>query len=267
MWRLRRDTQTLSLAGEASIASRTFWIAHVIGLLEQRTAIMRIVRGSNLSRPESRALARIALANYFAGALLMPYGYFLQEAQILRYDIQRIQSRFGVSFEQVCHRLSTMQRHGAPGIPFFFVKTDVAGNVLKRSNATRFHFTQYGGPCPLCNVYRAFAQPGRLLVQVAETPDGMSYLSVARTVGHQAGDYLSRPRNVAIVIGCEIGYADQTIYAAGLNLHDSQIAVPVGPGCRVCTRIDCSHRALPPANQTLDVGTEVRGVVPYKIRR
>jgi predicted transcriptional regulator/transcriptional regulator with XRE-family HTH domain len=265
MWRLRRDTQTLSLAGEASIASRTFWIAHVIGLLDQRASIMNIMRGAPLSTTESRALARIALANYFAGALLMPYRRFLQEAQALRYDIQRIQSCFGTSFEQVCHRLSTMQRRGTPGVPFFFVKTDVAGNVLKRSNATRFNFTQYGGPCPLCNVYRAFAQPGRLLVQVAQTPDGISYLAVARTVNHEAGDYLSRPRNVAIVIGCEIGYADQTIYAAGLNLRDPQIAVPIGPGCRACERLDCSHRALPPANQALDIGTEVRGVVPYRI--
>jgi len=89
-------------------------------------------------------------------------------------------------------------------------------------------------------VYRAFAQPGRLLVQVAQTPDGISYLAVARTVNHEAGDYLTRPRNVAIVIGCEIGYADQTIYAAGLNLRDPQIAVPIGPGCRTCERLDCS---------------------------
>jgi predicted transcriptional regulator/transcriptional regulator with XRE-family HTH domain len=266
MWRLRRDTQTLSLAGEAPIASRTFWIAHVIGLLDQRALIMRIMRGSGLSTTESRALARIALANYFAGALLMPYGRFLQEAQILRYDIRRIQTRFGTSFEQVCHRLSTMQRRGTPGIPFFFVKTDVAGNVLKRSNATRFNFTHYGGPCPLCNVYRAFAQPGQLLAHVAQTPDGISYLSVARTVGHEASDYLTRPRNVAIVIGCDIEYADQTIYAAGLNLRDPQTAVPVGPGCRACERLSCRHRALPPANQALDLGTEVRGVVPYRIR-
>ncbi|MGI4952362.1 MAG: helix-turn-helix domain-containing protein [Janthinobacterium lividum] len=266
VWRLQRTARTLLLAEEASTASRMFWMAHVIGLLEQRTAILRAVRTAGLVAPEARALARVGLANYFAGALIMPYGPFLQEAQSLRYDIQRLQVRFGTSFEQVCHRLSTMQRSGAAGIPFFLVKTDIAGNVLKRSSATRFKFARFGGPCPLWNVYRAFAQPGRLLVQVAQTPDGVVYLNVARTVGRDGGAYLSRPRNVAIVIGCEIGYAAQTVYATGLNLHDPAIADPIGPGCRGCERTDCRHRAMPPADHALDVGTMERGVVPYRIR-
>ncbi|MGI4802634.1 MAG: helix-turn-helix domain-containing protein [Janthinobacterium lividum] len=266
VWRLQRGTRTLLLAEEASTASRVFWMAHVVGLLDQRAAMIRAVRNSGLVAPEARALARIGLANYFAGALMMPYGQFLQEAQTLRYDIQRLQVRFGTSFEQVCHRLSTMQRPRAAGIPFFLVKTDIAGNVLKRSSATRFKFARFGGPCPLWNVYRAFAQPGRLLVQVAQTPDGAVYLNVARTVGRDGGAYLSRPRNVAIVIGCEIGYAAQTVYATGLDLHDPAVAEPIGPGCRGCERTDCRHRAVPPASHTLDVGTTERGVVPYRIR-
>lgn len=211
-------------------------------------------------------MARIGLANYFAGALIMPYTRFLREAQALRYDIQRLQYRFGSSFEQVCHRLSTMQRPELPGIPFFLVKTDIAGNVLKRSSVTRFRFASFGGPCPLWNVYRAFSQPGRLLVQVARTPDQVTYLNIARTVGREGGSYLSRPRNVAIVIGCEVAYAGQTIYSTGLDLHDPAIADPIGPGCRACERTDCRHRAVPPATQALDVGTVERGVVPYRIR-
>ncbi len=266
VWRLQRGTRTLLLAEEAALASRSFWMAHVVGLLDQRSAIAALVRGSGLSSPVARALARIGLANYFAGALMMPYGRFLGEAQALRYDIQRLQSRFGASFEQVCHRLSTMQRPGAAGIPFYLVKTDIAGNVLKRSSATRFKFARFGGPCPLWNVYRTFAQPGRLLVQVAQTPDGVSYLNIARTVGRDGGAYLSRPRNVAVVIGCETGYAAQTVYAAGLDLRDDSIAEPIGPGCRACERTECRHRAVPPASQTLDVGTVERGVVPYRIR-
>ena len=266
IWRLQRDTRTLMLAEEASSASRIFWMAHVIALLDQRATIMRIVRASNLSSTEGRSLARIGLANYFAGALMMPYGKFLQEAQILRYDVQRLQSRFGASFEQVCHRLSTMQRRGSPGIPFFFVKTDIAGNVLKRSSATRFKFSRFGGPCPLWNVYRTFSQPGRLLVQVARTPDGVTYLNIARTVGRDGGAYLSRPRNVAVVIGCEIEYAAQTVYSTGLDLQDPENADPIGPGCRACERPACRHRAVPPASQALDVGTVERGVVPYRIK-
>lgn len=266
VWRLQRSTRTLMVAEEAAAASRVFWMAHVVGLLEQRAAIVRSVQSSGLVSKEARGLARVGLANYFAGALIMPYGTFLHDARSLSYDIQRLQVRFGASFEQVCHRLSTMQRSGAAGVPFFLVKTDIAGNVLKRSSATRFKFARFGGPCPLWNVYRAFAQPGRLLVQVAQTPDGAVYLNIARTVGRDGGAYLSRPRNVAIVIGCEIGYAAQTVYATGLHLHDPAIADPIGPGCRACERTDCRHRAMPPADHALDVGTMERGVVPYRIR-
>lgn len=266
VWRLQRATRRLLLAEEATAESRLFWIAHVVGLIEQKQEIQREIRASGLLGPEARALARVALANYFAGALIMPYGRFLEEARALRYDIERLQSRFGTSFEQVCHRLSTLQRPNAAGIPFYLVKTDIAGNVLKRSSATRFKFARFGGPCPLWNVYRAFVQPGRLTVQVARTPDQVSYLNIGRTVGRGGGAYLSRPRNVAIVIGCEVSYAAQTVYATGLDLLDPKIADPIGPGCRACERIDCRHRAVPPASGTLDTGTSERGVVPYRIR-
>ena len=267
VWRLSRAARTLFLAEEAAPASRLFWMAHVLALLDQRATIMAEIRAARLSTPEARALARIGLANYFAGALLMPYERFLSEAERLRYDVERLQGRFSASFEQVCHRLSTLQRRGRPGIPFFLVKTDIAGNVLKRSSATRFRFARFGGPCPLWNVYRTFTQPGRVLVQFAQTPDGVTYLSIARTVGRGGSAYLSRPRNVAIVIGCEIPYAERTVYATGLSLRDPAFAEPIGPGCRACDRTACRHRAVPPASQSLDVGSLERGVVPYRIRR
>ena len=266
VWRLQRGTRTLLLAEEASAASRVFWMAHVVALLEHRGLLAREIRTSGLSTAQGRALAQVALANYFAGALVMPYGRFLREARAVRYDIERLQNRFAVSFEQVCHRLSTMQRPGDPGIPFFLVKTDIAGNVLKRSSATRFKFARFGGPCPLWNVYRAFTQPGRLIVQVARTPDEVAYLNIARTVGPSGGAYLSRPRNVAMVIGCEVAYAAQTVYAAGLDLSDPAVADPIGPGCRACERTRCRHRAVPPASHSLDVGTSERGVVPYRVQ-
>ena len=126
-------------------------------------------------------------------AATTPYGRLLEAAQAAQYDVERLQSRFGASFEQVCHRLSTMQRPGSPGIPFYFVKTDIAGNVLKRSSATRFQFARFGGPCPLWNVYRAFASPGQILVQLATTPDDVTYVNVARTVSRPGGFHLARP--------------------------------------------------------------------------
>ena len=266
VWRLQRREGKLLLAAEASRESRLFWMSHVVGVLEQRVAMDRALRPSRLSSETARSLARVALANYFAGALVMPYRRFLEAAETVHYDVERLQTRFGTSFEQVCHRLSTLQRPGLAGIPFFFLKTDVAGNVMKRSSATRFQFARMGGPCPLWNVYRAFAAPGQVHVQLAATPDGAMYLNVARTVGRSGGYHLSRPRTVAVVLGCEAAHAARTVYAAGLDLRDGRTAVPIGPGCRACERRDCRHRAVPPLGHALDVGSRERGLVPYKIR-
>ena len=265
VWRLDRGPRKLLVAAEAAPERQAFALAHVIGLLEQKTQIARLVQGGGLGGDEARALARVGLANYFAGALMLPYRRFLTEAQTLRYDVERLQSRFGVTFEQVCHRLSTLQRPRASGIPFWFLKADIAGNVLKRSSATRFQFARFGGSCPLWNVHHAFAQPGRVLTQLARTPDGVTYLSIARTVGPSGGSYLSRPRAVAVGLGCEIDYAGQTVYSVGLDIANPDIADPIGPGCRTCERTDCRHRAVPPLGRALDVGGAERGVVPYRI--
>ncbi|MDA9448322.1 helix-turn-helix domain-containing protein [Bradyrhizobium sp. CCBAU 21360] len=265
IWRLDRNSRTLFLSEDAPTESRIFWIAHVIGLLEEGETIERQVRQARLSNDEAVALARVALANYYAGAIVMPYEPFLHAARDARYDVERLQRRFGASFEQVCHRLSTLQRRASPGIPFYFLKIDIAGNVLKRSSATRFQFARFGGPCPLWNVHQSFSQPGRILVQLAATPDGTTYLCIARTVGLSAGSYLSRPRAVAVGLGCEIAYAGQTVYSKGIDLEDLEAADLIGPGCRACERTDCRHRALPPIGRALDVGTAERGVVPYRI--
>ena len=266
VWRFDRSARRLLLAEGATEESRAFWIAHHVALIEHRGSIDRLVEDAKLSSEETRALARVALANYFAGAVMMPYERFLAAARSARYDVQRLQRQFGASFEQVCHRLSTMQRPSDPGIPFYFVKTDIAGNVLKRSSATRFQFTQFGGPCPLWNVYHSFSQPGQISVQLARTPDDVVYLNIARTVGRSGGSYLSRPRAVAVVLGCEIQYAPQLVYAAGLDLRGLEAVDPIGPGCRSCPRETCRHRALPPIGRALDISDAERGLVPYRIR-
>ncbi|EKM99382.1 MULTISPECIES: helix-turn-helix transcriptional regulator [unclassified Acidocella] len=265
-WRLNRRAKALHLAAEAAPESEMFWLAHVIARLEQERAIEAELRRVRFSAEETYGLARLALVNYFAGALVLPYGRFHDAARTARYDIQRLQRQFGASFEQVCHRLSTLQRPDLPGIPFFFAKTDIAGNVLKRSSATRFQFAQFGGPCPLWNVYRAFSHPGEILVQLARTPDDAIYLNIARTVGRGGGSYLSRPRAVAVVLGCETRHAAQTVYAAGLDLGNAKAAEPIGPGCRACSRTDCRHRSVPPLGAALDTGTAARGVVPYRLK-
>jgi predicted transcriptional regulator/transcriptional regulator with XRE-family HTH domain len=265
-WRLARASKRLYLAEDVAPESEIFWLAHVIGQIEQKTLIEKELRREGFSSPEALGLARIGLANYFAGALMLPYRRFHEAARVMRHDIQRLQHQFGASFEQVCHRLSTMQRPDLPGIPFYFVKTDIAGNILKRSSATRFQFAQFGGPCPLWNVYRAFAHPGEILVQLARTPDDLTYLNIARTVGRGAGSYLARPRAVAVVLGCDTRYAAQLVYGAGLNTTDPNAADPIGPGCRACERTTCRHRSVPPMGRALDMGTAERGVVPYRLK-
>src|SRR5699024_4904049 len=152
-----------------------FQMATQIALLAQREAIDAIADEGDLA-PQSAALARVGLANYFAGALLLPYTRFLDAAEELRYDIDLLSVQFEVGFETVCHRLSTLQRPGRRGVPFFFVRTDRAGNISKRQSATAFHFSRVGGSCPLWVVHDAFASPGRILTQVAQMPDGRTYL-------------------------------------------------------------------------------------------
>ncbi len=264
-WRLHKATKRLVLAEDSSVESKIFWMAHVIGHLDQKQRIEREVKRAAFSTEEAQKLARIALANYFAGALMMPYRRFYEYARMVRYDVQRLQYYFGASFEQVCHRLSTMQRRDTQGIPFYFAKTDIAGNILKRSSATAFQFAQFGGPCPVWNVYRAFAHPNEILVQMAITTDQTRYLNIARTVGRGGGSYLSRPRSVAVVLGCELSHAAQTVYAAGLDLNNPDAADAIGPGCRACERTTCRHRSVPPIGRGLDVGTAERGVVPYRV--
>lgn len=192
----------------------------------------------------SRDLAVLGLAQYFAGAVTMPYSQFLDYAEQVRYDIDLLAERFGTSFESTCHRLSTLQRPGARGIPFFFIRTDRAGNISKRQSATRFHFSRRGGSCPLWVLHRAFETPSRITRQVAAMPDGHHYLWVARYVSGATSGF-GRPRKeFAVALGCDLDQAHRLIYSDGLELT-SQAATPIGPGCTACPRPACPQRAFP----------------------
>ncbi|TWB59584.1 helix-turn-helix domain-containing protein [Nitrospirillum viridazoti] len=265
LWRYDPALRQLHLAESAPRESRAFFLAQQIGRMQFAPLIEEEVRKAPLSSPEARGLAYTGLANYFAGALILPYGRFLTQARAVRHDIERLQHHFGTSFEQVCHRLSTMQRPGNAGIPFYFLKVDRAGNIFKRSSATRFQFARFGGACPLWNVHEAFAQPGRILVQVARTPDGITYLCIARTVTMTGGGYLSRPREAALGLGCEITHAGDLVYSAGLDLQNQETAVPIGSSCKVCDRDDCRHRAFPSIGRGLAIAGHERHVVPFSM--
>jgi XRE family transcriptional regulator, fatty acid utilization regulator len=222
-----------------------------------------VLASAGLESATARDIARIGLLNYAAGALVMPYRRFAASATELRHDIEQLQHRYNASFEQVSHRLSTLQRPGARGVPFYFVRVDQAGNITKRHSSTRFQFARFGGACPLWNVHEAFGHPGRILVQVAEMPDGVRYLCVGRSIVKRSGNFLRPNRHYAIGIGCEVAHASKVVYSEGLSLDGA--AVPVGVSCRICERPDCHQRAFPPLGRRLTVRTNERRIVPFAL--
>ncbi|MCS0635033.1 short-chain fatty acyl-CoA regulator family protein [Streptomyces sp. LP05-1] len=259
----------LFLSPWLSDGQRAFQLATQLALLEHGSLLDTLVAtpDASFASPQSAGLARIGLADYFAGALLMPYTAFHTAAEELRYDIGLLQSRFGVGFETVCHRLSTLQRPGRRGVPFSFLRVDRAGNISKRQSATDFHFSRLGGTCPLWTVYEAFSAPGRILTQVAEMPDGKRYFWVARTVTKGGRGHRAPHAEFAVALGCELRHAPRLVYAEGVALDDRGAATPIGLGCRICERRDCAQRARPPAGGRLAVDPDRRTHVPYPVTR
>ncbi|OUM03185.1 short-chain fatty acyl-CoA regulator family protein [Variovorax sp. JS1663] len=256
--------RTLRLSSALDPAQQVFQLATQLALTEHAALIDSLVAKPPLQEDaSSRKLARIGLANYFAGAVLLPYTTFLAAAERLRYDIDLLSQQFGVGFETVCHRLSTLQRPGAPGVPFFFVRVDRAGNISKRQSATHFHFSRTGGTCPLWNVYEAFALPGQILTQLARMPDGRAYLWIARTVSSRRGGYGAPRRVFSIGLGCDLRHAPRLVYSKGLDLRDPEVATPIGMGCKVCERADCPQRAFPFVGRRLDVDENQSHATPY----
>jgi len=259
------EHRVLRLSTRLEAGQQAFQLATQLALLEQSGLIDSLVDGAGFDDAAALGLARIGLANYFAGALLLPYGIFLEAAESLRYDIDQLARRFGVGFETICHRLSTLQRPQAPGVPFFFIRVDRAGNISKRQSATHFHFSKTGGTCPLWNVYEAFAQPGRILPQLARMPDGRAYLWIARTVSHGQRGFGSPSKTFSIGLGCDIRYAPRLVYSKGLDLKDPDVPTPIGMGCKVCERDACPQRAFPFIGRALDVNENESRFTPYAV--
>ena len=256
-------TFVLHLSAQLTSGQRAFQMATQIALLESGDEINRLTSEAGLKTDEARDLLRIGLANYYAGALILPYGAFLEAAEAERYDIELLARRFGVGFETTCHRLSTLQRPQARGVPFFFIRVDRAGNISKRQSATDFHFSRIGGSCPLWNVYEAFSRPGEVLTQVAQMPDGRSYLWVARTVSHSAGGYGAPVKRFAVALGCDLAHAERLVYARGLDLKNPDLATPIGAGCKICDRPACPQRAFPMTGRPLRPDPNRSRFTPY----
>ncbi|MDU8943053.1 helix-turn-helix domain-containing protein [Ovoidimarina sediminis] len=259
------ETKTLSLSAVSDPATRRFQLLHQAALLLQSDLIEATLDLARFRTEEARAIARVGMANYFAGAALLPYGAMLEAAGALRHDLEALAGRFGASIEQVAHRLSTLQRPGAKGVPFFFVRVDQAGTITKRHSATRLQFARYGGACPLWNVHRAFETPGRFLRQLAETPDGVRYLCLARDVSKPGGRFDAPVRRFAIGLGCEIAHAGALVYADDLDVTNARAFQPIGISCRICERRDCHQRAVPPLERRLEIDVNRRGTLPYTV--
>jgi predicted transcriptional regulator/DNA-binding XRE family transcriptional regulator len=261
--RYDQEAKVLYLSELLRRGSRNFQLAYQVGVLTQAAVLERFAADRHLSSASARALARVALANYFAGAVLMPYEPFLQAARQERYDIELLGHRFRTSFEQTCHRLTTLRRPGAEGVPFHFVRVDIAGNISKRFSASGLRFARFAGACPRWNVFEAFTTPGLVRVQLSQMPDDTTYFWVARTVNREGAGYHAPRSTVAIAMGCEVSHARHLVYADGVNLDSREAVVPVGLTCRLCERMDCEQRAFPPLQHPLKVDENVRGVSFY----
>jgi predicted transcriptional regulator/transcriptional regulator with XRE-family HTH domain len=255
--------QVLRIDSGQPAPSVRFQLAYHLAASALGDVIRDIVANAQLRSAVARELLTVGLGNYAAGAVLMPYDTFRRSAREFRHDIDRLALHYQASFEQTCHRLSTMQRDGARGLPIFFCRVDMAGNITKRHSATRFQFARFGGACPLWIVHEAAAIPDRILVQVAETPDGVRYVSIAKGLVKTSGRFDRNPRRYAVALGCEVQHAGDFVYADGLDLSSLRAITPIGVSCRICPRDDCEQRAYPPSGQKITVDPLRRRIVPY----
>lgn len=257
------ERRVLALSELLPTRSRLFQLAAQSALIAHGDALDAVATDPLLSGPESRGLARVALANYFAGAVLMPYAEFRQAAQEVRYDLDVLGRRFGVGFEQTCHRLTTLRRPGQEGVPFHMIRIDVAGNISKRFSASGIRFARYAGVCPRWNIFAAFQTPNMIRVQVSRMPEGETFFCIARTVQRDSGGYHAQQPVQAIGLGCTVEHAGALVYADGVDLQSPRAVTPVGVTCRLCERTQCEQRALPSLKVPLRVDPNYRGLSLY----
>jgi predicted transcriptional regulator/DNA-binding XRE family transcriptional regulator len=243
-------------------SGRSFALAYQLGLLEHADAINAIASRAHAPDAPTHSLLRVSLANYLAAATLMPYAAFHEVCERSAYDVELVRARFGVSYEQACHRLTTLARPGARGVPFFMMRVDCAGNISKRFASAAFPFSRFGGACPRWNIHSSFKTPGRIITQIVEALDGARYFTFSRTVRRTTGPHTADDSELAIGLGCELRHAGRLIYSRGLDLV-SPLAVGIGPSCRICERPACPQRASEPINRTLTVDDFSKSVSPY----
>jgi predicted transcriptional regulator/transcriptional regulator with XRE-family HTH domain len=242
--------------------NRTFGIAYQLALLEFAPIIAGMLDAARPPDRGSRRLLHMSFANYAAGAIMMPYGKFLRAAEEHRYALDRLTAQFGANVEQVAHRLTTLSRPGAKGVPFFMLRVDPAGNISKRYAGENFPFSHFGGTCPRWHLHSAFQTPGQTLRQLIETPDGERFFTISRTIERPIRPDLRDDALLAIGLGCDVKHAHRIAYADGLDLSGTP-ATPVGPACAICPRLQCPYRATAPAGHMLAVEENRKSISPY----
>jgi XRE family transcriptional regulator, fatty acid utilization regulator len=269
--RLDLHARQLQLSELLDPASRTFAAASELANLEAAREIDGLIRGAAFAERASERLYHRHLASYFAAAIMMPYARFLRACEGTGYDIELLQRRFGAGFEQVAHRLTTLQRVGARGLPFFMIRIDRAGQSSKRyAGASGSPLVEADARCPLWQLHNAFDRPGKIVRQVVQLDpgsisgagDASRWFTLARTVHPQLGRVGSIQPEFAIGLGLDAKLAPPLAAARGLDLAGGE-ATPIGPGCRACTRPDCPQRSAPPVGRVLVFNERERGVTPF----
>lgn len=261
--RLDRHREAVLLSDALDTASQHFQLALQLVYLEMTPALDALLAGGGFESDSGARLTRRALANYAAGAILMPYGAFAKAVEDRRYDVEALSRQFGTSFEQTAHRLTTLQKPGQERVPFFFIRIDPAGNVSKRLDGAGFPFARHGGGCPLWSLHHAFRRPGEIITQWLELPDGQRFFSIARTVSSGGGTYGAPKVMRAVALGCAAEHASKLVYTTGQPVTEMQTATPIGVTCRLCHRTECAARSAPPIGRTVLPDDYLRTTAPF----
>jgi len=255
--------KTFLLSDYLTLATKKLHVAAQIAHLGANDILDEYLDTFKFPSEESRKLSKVALLNYTAAAILMPYKLFYKECKEQRYDLELLQNTFATSFEQVAHRATCLQDPNMKGIPFHMLRADVAGNISKRFSLSGIEIPRYGGACPRWNIYSAFTTPGKIHAAVSKMPDGEKYVCIARTVEKGVAKHGMFKSLLSIGLGCQVKYAKDFVYTDSLNLNDKNTETPIGVNCRTCDRMDCQQRAFPPLHKKFDIDLNKRGISVY----
>ena len=258
-----KNQKELHLSDYVALETKKLYASAQIAQEGAMTIIENYLSEFKFPSEESKKLTKVALLNYCGAAILMPYKLFHKECIKQKYDLELLQNTFACTFEQIAHRVTCLQDPKLPGIPFHFLRVDVAGNISKRFSLSGIEIPRYGGACPRWNVYSAFSRPGVIQAAVSKMSNGEKYVCIARTVEKGVGRYGKKKSILSIGLGCQAKYAKDFVYTENLDLNDKKTEIPIGVSCRTCDRLDCSQRACPPLHKKFDVDINNRGVSVY----